>query len=250
MSDLIISEVLVRIDGDGRYCLNDLHKAAGGESRHQPAKWLITQQAIDLIELLKSEKRDTGILVSKQNQPLKVYKGGSSWQGTFVAKDLVYAYAMWISAAFHLKVIRAYDALVTGSIRPMTQLEFARAQVRLLEQLEETQNQLQIAIDTKAEIGSRREATAMNTASQERKRANRLEAELDRSKQYCTVKRMEMLQHGQKFNWRLLKSTGIAMGIEPIDVFNANYGTVKAYRADVWLEAYAINLADLVEGAA
>jgi prophage antirepressor-like protein len=128
------------------------------------------------------------------------------------------------------------------SIRPKTALELAREQVILLERIEQVERERDQAISTKAEIGSRREATAMNTASQERKRANRLEAELDRSKQYCTVKRMEMLQHGQKFNWRLLKSTGIAMGIEPIDVFDANYGTVKSYHADVWKEAYAIDL--------
>lgn len=99
-----------------------------------------------------------------------------------------------------------------------------------------------IAESKKAEIGSRREATAMNTASQAVKKASKLEIELDRSKQYATVKRMEMLYHGQSFNWRLLKSTAIQMGIAAIDVFDANYGTVKAYHADVWREAYALEI--------
>lgn len=100
----------------------------------------------------------------------------------------------------------------------------------------------QLAIATKAEIGSRREATAMNTASQAVKHANKLEIELDRSKQFSSVKRMEMLYHGQKFNLRELKSTCALMGLEPIDIFDANYGTVKAWPAEVWREVYALEI--------
>lgn len=100
----------------------------------------------------------------------------------------------------------------------------------------------QIAERTKAEIGSRREATAMNTASQAVRKANALALDLDRAKSYATVKRMSALYHGQPFEWRLLKRTGIEMGIASIDIFDANYGTVKAYHADVWREAYALEI--------
>lgn len=96
------------------------------------------------------------------------------------------------------------------------------------------------ATATKAEIGNRREATAMNTASQAVKKASALEIELDRSKSHASVKRMQMIYHGQKFDWRKLKSAAQEMGIEPVDIFDANYGTVKAYHADVWREVYAL----------
>ena len=97
-----------------------------------------------------------------------------------------------------------------------------------------------IAEKTKAEIGGRPEATAMKTASQGVEKANRLEIQLDRSKQYATVERMEMLYHGQRSNWRLLKATATEMQVPPIDVFDQNYGKVNAYHADVWMEVYAL----------
>ena len=100
----------------------------------------------------------------------------------------------------------------------------------------------QLAERTKAEIGTRREATAMNTASQAVKKATALERELDKAKDYASVKRMEMLYHGTRFNWRLLKSAAVEMGVPAIDVFDANYGTVKAYHASVWMEAYAVSI--------
>lgn len=45
--------------------------------------------------------------------PFNVQNGGKT-PGTYVVKELVYAYAMWISPKFHIQVIRAYDSLMTG----------------------------------------------------------------------------------------------------------------------------------------
>lgn len=99
-----------------------------------------------------------------------------------------------------------------------------------------------IAERTKAEIGTRREATAMNTASQYSKKANKLQIELDRAKQYCSIKRMSMLYHGMDFDWRELKAASAEMGLPVLKVFDANYGTVNTYHADVWAEVYALSI--------
>jgi hypothetical protein len=53
---------------------------------------------------------------------------------------------------------------------------------------------------------------------------------------------MEMLYRGQKFNWRRLKSASVNTGVPPIEVFGANYGSILAYHAEVWREAYALEI--------
>jgi membrane glycosyltransferase len=127
-------------------------------------------------------------------------------------------------------------------VLPGNYLAALKALTSEVEKREEAEARALEAERTKALIGSKREATAMATASREARRADALEIELDKSKHYATVKRMEMLHHGQKFNWRLLKSVANEMGVEPIDVFDQNYGTVKAWPAGVWMEAYALEI--------
>jgi KilA-N domain len=112
MTALIIANTQIRRDTAGRYCLNDLHQASGGAKRHQPSDWLRLKQTQELVEeVLKSPE---GLREFPELNPVETTEGRYGG-GTYAVKELVYAYAMWISAAFHLHVIRAYDALVTAT---------------------------------------------------------------------------------------------------------------------------------------
>lgn len=153
-----------------------------------------------------------------------------------------YSYTLQAAVYDHMT---ALEAKVAQPVQPTVALpqDYITALEHLLESKKAEQlaiAQRDEAIRTKAQIGDRKTATAMATASAATKKANKLEIELDRSKQYATVKRMEMLYHGQSFNWRLLKSASADVGVPPVDVFDANYGKVKAYHADAWMEAYAL----------
>lgn len=117
---LTVADVAVRQDDAGRYCLNDLHRAAGGKKRHGPSYWLANSQTVEIIKELET----TG-------NPVVTIEGAKG--GTYVCKELVYAYAMWISARFHLAVIRAYDAMVATPARLPTHLETAKMLVASLE---------------------------------------------------------------------------------------------------------------------
>jgi len=112
MNTLTISNTPINQDAEGRYCLNDLHKAAGDNPKHQPSNFLRLDNTKALIEEVDSSSDLRNI------KAVEIIQGKGKEQGTYVVKELVYAYAMWISPAFSLKVIRAYDALVTGQPYP------------------------------------------------------------------------------------------------------------------------------------
>lgn len=86
---------------DGLFSLNDLHKAAGNEDKHKPSNFMRLEQTKDLIAEI-----DKCSDVSISNKTIRGATGG-----TYVCKELVYSYAMWISAKFSLIVIRAFDAI-------------------------------------------------------------------------------------------------------------------------------------------
>lgn len=112
----------IRQDDAGRYCLNDLHHAAGGEKRHQPSDWLRLQRTQESIALLAARASVPGIPGTekiKDLAPISVVKGFDVEQGTYVCKQLVIAYAMWVSTEFEMRVIDTFDAVMTGKLKSL-----------------------------------------------------------------------------------------------------------------------------------
>lgn len=87
---------------DNLYSLNDLHVASGNDPKNKPANFVRLETTQALVNKLKNE------ICSDLRSSVLVVKNGV---GTYACQELVIAYAAWISAAFHLKVIRAFMAL-------------------------------------------------------------------------------------------------------------------------------------------
>ncbi len=119
-SKIKIDNAAIRADQHGRYSLNDLHKASGGDVKNKPSNFLQNDKTQELV----AELIDAGNPSSVNIEPVSAIRGGSE-QGTYAVKELVYAYAMWISPVFHLKVIRTFDKLVTQ--KPRIPQSFAEA---------------------------------------------------------------------------------------------------------------------------
>lgn len=94
-SALAIGDFSVR-QLDGLFSLNDLHKGSGDNPSQRPGNFL----GIDQTKALISEIETAGI------SAVKTVTGRNG--GTYACRELVIAYAAWISAAFHLKVIRVF----------------------------------------------------------------------------------------------------------------------------------------------
>ncbi|MFT8354554.1 MAG: KilA-N domain-containing protein [Gluconobacter japonicus] len=110
MTQLTILGTNIRQDAEGRYCLNDCHRASGGDASKAPGQWMANKQTKALMAEMDTVENST--VSETAGKSVVTIEGRNG--GTYAAKELVYAYAMWINPAFHLKVIRAFDAMVSG----------------------------------------------------------------------------------------------------------------------------------------
>lgn len=100
------------------------------------------------------------------------------------------------------------------------------------------------AIATKAEIGSRREATALGRLSAKVKEVESLKVQLDKSLDFASIKSVEIAT-GRKFGWHALKKWSKSNNSEIKTIPDPNFGEVKTYHKDAWLAVYNINLSSI-----
>lgn len=100
------------------------------------------------------------------------------------------------------------------------------------------------AIRTKAQIGSRREATAMATAAKATREAAKMAELVGRAVNHACVLAVQAAT-GAKYAWHPLKAHCVTHNLPILRVHSEAYGEVNSYPASAWLEVYGVDLSQL-----
>ena len=144
----------------------------------------------------------------------------------------------------YIKRFNEMEEIIKNNM-PQSYPEALRRLAAEVEQRELIEKQRDEALKTKAWISDKKTATAMNTASQKSKEVKRLEIELDKSKDYASVKLIQT-KTGKKYNWKDLKNYCITVGLEIKKAQDSNYGEVNSYPARAWKEVYKIEIKEII----
>lgn len=123
MTKLVINETVITTDEQGRFSLNDLHKSAGSMPKNKAALFLKLDSVKKVAQVLK--------VANPTFEPISI-KRGRHTGGTWVCKELVYKYAMWVDAEFEVKVIHTFDK-VSQQGKPVSSMRAINDLVKKIE---------------------------------------------------------------------------------------------------------------------
>ena len=145
---------------------------------------------------------------------------------------------------FTARIVDRWQELEAGAVPAVPQslsaaLRLAADQAEQIEALAIERDQ---AIATKAQIGSRREATAMATAATAKREAAKLKDQLGFSARHATILQVEDATGGD-FGFLELRRWCKANEVTPETVPDKRYPKgIKAWPAGAWMAVYNINL--------
>ncbi len=196
--------------------------------------------------------RDLGVCPEIQETPYTNEQNGQEYLECRLGKRDSLVLIARISPEFTAAVVDRWQELEAGQAPklPQTLAQALRFAAEQAEEIERLAIERDTAVRTKAEIGSRREATAMATASAKSKEVAKLQHELGRNQQHATVIAVEKATK-QKFAKNAyvgLRKAAKEFGLSAVDVVDQRYGSVKAWPAAAWRKCFGIDLGDLFPG--
>lgn len=178
-------------------------------------------------------------------------QNGQPYKQYLVCKRDSYIVVAQLCPEFTARLVDRWQELEAQQSMPreLTRIELLQIALDSEQKRIEAEAQRDHAIATKAQIGSKREASAMAKASSAVREVNRLKAELGRNQQHATIIAVE-----RATGERMAKNAFVELrrwcrdnGTVAVDVADARYGTVKAWPADAWMHAYGIDLCALFQ---
>ena len=101
-----IANTEVFVNENGLYSLMDLHKASGGENAKRPSIFFNNKSTASLVAILEKRHGKDAVMQSSN--------GGKN-TGYMACKQLMVAYAMWLSPEFYDKVIQTFIHIAEGN---------------------------------------------------------------------------------------------------------------------------------------
>lgn len=226
----------------------ELHEVL--ESKYQFADWIKSRlEETDAVEnidyIIVSEKTETmtehGKKASIKNEYIL---------STNIAKEIAMLERNKVGKKVRRYFIEFEEAHKQNFI-PQDLPTALRAYANEVEQKQLALKQRDYALATKAWIGSKREATAMATASAAKREADKLRIKLDQSKEYATIKKVagNMKTSEKNYNFYFLRDVSEELGKDRPFCEDKNYPRgLRAYHKDVWLKAYNIDITKFEAG--
>ncbi len=113
---VIVNGVSVRVDGEGRYSLNNLHAAAVSEGHatesQRPGEFLKTKQVKAFVYALSDAKKFASVVTIK----------GGPRQGSWGLELVAIRYAAWLNPSFEIKVYETFQTVARLGIDAMSRL--------------------------------------------------------------------------------------------------------------------------------
>ncbi|PHN66472.1 hypothetical protein AO268_22435 [Pseudomonas sp. ICMP 8385] len=224
----------------------------------------VTMTSIELLELVNEARSEFGEGEVRRNDFTARCRDelvGEHYE-TFVVQNLnktesvelrmTRDQCMWVlmreSKAVRRRVTTKLNNLERQTQSPALPSDYIQALEHLLESKRSEKlaiEQRDHAVATKAQIGTKREATAMATASAAVREAARLRDELGFSARHATILKVEAATD-RSFSFVNLRRWCKANGVTPETVPDKRYAEgVKAWPAAAWAAVFDIDLADL-----